>query len=64
MTGYKSRNLLGQDLVDVWQVHLNAVLCLVDTGRHPVELACLVELGDGVTVELQLAKRGAVGRAF
>jgi len=45
-------DLLGQNLVYVWQVHLDAMLGFIDIVRHPVEFAGLVELRDGVTVEL------------
>lgn len=37
--------LLGQHLVDVRQMHLEAVFLFVNILRHPVELAGLVKLG-------------------
>lgn len=55
--GGGSRNLLRQHLVDVRHVHLEAVLCLIDPGRHPLELPRCVQSGDRLGVDAQVAQR-------
>ena len=53
-----------EHLVDVGQVHLKAVLVLVDGLRHLVEGFGRVQLGDCVFVELEVAERCLVDVAF
>jgi hypothetical protein len=46
----------GQDLVDVWEVHLKAVLILVRLEGHSVELSSGLEFRNSCPIEFQVSK--------
>jgi len=46
----------GQDLVDIWEVHLKAVLILIRLEGHSVELSSGMEFGNSCPIEFQVPK--------
>lgn len=57
-------SLLGEDFVDVGEVHFEAVLVLVDVLRHVLEESGIVKLGCGFCVHGEVSQGCAVVRAF
>lgn len=55
---------LGEDFVDVGEVHFEAMLVLVDVLRHVLEQSGLVKLGCGFGVHGEVSEGCAVVRAF
>jgi hypothetical protein len=49
-----------QHLVDVWEMHLQAVFCFVDVLAHGLEAPFALELMDKGSVDGQVAQRGGV----
>ena len=67
VSGWRAEQVPRQDLVDVWQMHLEAVLVLVRPKGHSVELSSGLEFGNSCPIEFQVPEgrliRFALGKS-